>query len=94
MGVFDRFRQRSSTARPPSNAAELAPDRVREEATRLIRPGFRTRAEVRAELIELIEEEGLEMFGNSESLSRDEIASIVDDAWSERLRRRPMKWWK
>jgi hypothetical protein len=41
---------------------------------------------VLAEVIELFEEEGLERFGGADPLSHDEIASIVDDAWSDRVR--------
>ena len=85
MGLFGRFRKSEST-RPATDAPQSSAELVRAEASRLISPGFRTRAQVREEMIDLFEDEGLEMFGDGQPLSRDEIAAIVDDVWAERLR--------
>jgi len=77
MGTFERP---TDPAVPPSPAVRL----VREEATRLIEPGFRTRLQVQEELIELVEDDP-EMFEGAPPLTPEGIASIVDDVWSERL---------
>lgn len=58
---------------------------VREEASRLIDTGFRTKLEARDELIELCEDDP-ELFGAVSPPSRDEVASIFEHVWSERLR--------
>jgi hypothetical protein len=77
MGTFDRP---TVAATPPSPAVDV----VREEATRLIAPGFRTRLQAQAEVIELFDDDP-EMFEGEAPLAADEIAAIVDDVWSERL---------
>jgi hypothetical protein len=56
---------------------------VREEALRLIEPGFRTHAEALAEVVEIVEDD-VEYYGDS--LTASGVRSIVDQVWSERLR--------
>jgi hypothetical protein len=86
VGLLDRFRKRAAASAPANSLSESAAELVRIEAARLIRPGFRTRAEVHAEVVGLIEDDVIDIPGGVETLSTEEIEKIVDDAWSERLR--------
>jgi hypothetical protein len=81
---LDRSGPSPPTAATSSQAAGGASPEalVREEAVRLIEPGFRTHAEALAELVEIVEDD-VDFFGDS--LTSSEVAPIVDQVWSERL---------
>lgn len=68
---------------PPVPGPTAAALLVREEALRLIEPGFRTQAEARADVVEIVEDD-VEYYGDS--LAEAEVAAIVDEVWLERLR--------